>query len=134
VDDAICYLNTDFELVSPTDLKALAAAFEAQGVRPRHVTRGKDGLYYSMFNTVTHYDQPEPNIGAMVSAAESLEEDLRIVWSGCVLREFNIGYDCGSKPWAFTQGLSSHLLGRMAAVGASLRVTLYPIEKHCSLR
>ncbi len=41
-------------------------------------------------------------------------------------REFNIGYDCGAEPWAFNQGLSAHLLGRMATAGASLRVTIYP--------
>ena len=31
-----------------------------------------------------------------------------------------------ARPWAFNQGLSSGLLGRVAAVGASLRITLYP--------
>jgi hypothetical protein len=39
---------------------------------------------------------------------------------------FNIGYDCGAEPWAFNQGLTAELLGRMAATGASLRITLYP--------
>jgi len=62
----------------------------------------------------------------MMVVIESLGEPLRTVWSGYSRREFNIGYDCGSKPWAFNQGLSSQLLGRMAAVGASLRITLYP--------
>ena len=44
----------------------------------------------------------------------------------CTTREFNLGYDCGAEPWAFNQGLSSELLGRIAAVGASLRLTIYP--------
>jgi hypothetical protein len=126
VDDTIGYLNTDLDLTSGDDLMALAAAFEAQGVPPLHVTHGEDGLWYATFETDEHHEQPEPNIAVMMAVIESLAEPLRTVWSGCTRRDFNIGYDCGSKPWAFNQGLSSQLLGRMAAVGASLRITLYP--------
>ncbi len=62
----------------------------------------------------------------MQAVIESLVPPLRSVWAGCSQREFNIGYDCGLEPWAFNQGLSADLLGRMAKAGASLRVTLYP--------
>ena len=62
----------------------------------------------------------------MLTVIQALPEPLRTVWAGGTLREFNIGYDCGFKPWAFYQGLSSQLLGLMAAAGASLRITLYP--------
>jgi hypothetical protein len=70
--------------------------------------------------------EPEQNIAALVTIAESLGETDRSVWQRCSLREFNIGYNCGVEPWAFNQGLSCDLLGRMAAVSASLRITLYP--------
>ena len=59
---------------------------------------------------------------------ESIHESVRSIWRSCSLREFNIGYVSGSEPWAFNNGISSHTLGRMAAVGASLRITLYPPE------
>lgn len=128
MDDTIRYLNTDLDLTSTGDLTALAAAFEAHGVPPLHVTRDADGLWYARFETGEQYEEPEPNIAAMIAVVESFAEPLRAVWAGCTLREFNIGYDCGAKPWAFEQGLSSQLLGRVAAVGASLRITLYPPE------
>lgn len=123
MDGKICYLNTDLDLTSPDDLTELVAAFEAAGVNALHVTYG-DG--YATLETDTQYEEPEPNIAAMVAVIETLQEPLRSVWSRCTLREFNIGFDCGAEPWAFNQGLSSELLGRIAAVGASLRVTLYP--------
>jgi hypothetical protein len=62
----------------------------------------------------------------MLAIVESLNEPIRSLWDRCTRREFNIGYDCGAEPWAFNQGLSTALLGRLAAAGASLRITLYP--------
>jgi hypothetical protein len=126
MDSKISYLNTDLDLSSSKDLTELAAAFETAGVFPLHVTHHEDGLWYATFETDDEHDQPEPNIAAMVTVAETLQEPLRSVWSGCARREFNIGYGCGAEPWAFNQGLSSRLLGRIATVGASLRITLYP--------
>lgn len=126
MDNTICYLNTDLDLTSADDLTALAAAFEAAGVFSLHVTRGEDGLWYACFETDEQYTEPEPNIAAMLAVVESLAPPLRSVWAGCSRREFNIGYDCGLEPWAFNQGLSAGLLVRIAAAGASLRVTLYP--------
>jgi hypothetical protein len=122
----ISYLNTDLDLTSADDLTALAAAFEAAGVFPLHLTRREDGLWYACFETDEQHTEPEPNIAAMLAVVESLAPPLRPVWAACSRREFNIGYDCGLEPWAFNQGLSAELLGRMAAAGASLRVTLYP--------
>jgi hypothetical protein len=122
----ICYLNTDLDLTSADDLTALAAAFERGGVPPLHVTHGADALWYATFETSAQFAEPEPNIRAILAVVESLARPLRSMWDGCTRREFNIGYDCGDEPWAFTQGLPADLLGRMAAAGASLRVTLYP--------
>jgi hypothetical protein len=128
VGETIRYLNTDLDLTSAGDLTALAAAFEARGMLPLHVTRGEDGLWYATFETGEQHEEPEPNIAALIAVVESLAEPQRAVWAGCARREFNIGYDCGGAPRAFDQGLSSELLGRVAAAGASLRITLYPPE------
>ena len=126
MDGVITYLNTDLDLISDSDLTALASALETGGVFPLHVTRGEDGRCYATFETDEQHTEPEANIAAMLTVVESLDASLRSVWAGCSLREFNIGYDCGLEPWAFNQGLSSETLRRIAAAGASLRVTLYP--------
>jgi hypothetical protein len=126
MDGKITYLNTDLDLVSEHDLTALAAAFEAGEFWTLRTTLGDDGLWYATFETDEQYDAPEPNIAAMLSVIESLARPLRSTWDNCRFREFNMGYDCGDEPWAFNQGLSAALLGRIAAVGASLRLTLYP--------
>ena len=131
MDGLIGYLNTDLDLTSADDLTALATAFEAGGVPPVHVTRGDDGLWYACLETGQQHAEPEPNIAAMLNVVEALAPNLRLVWSGCT-RQFNIGYDCGLEPWAFNQGLSPELLGRIAAAGASLQWTLYP-DRECTV-
>lgn len=126
MDGTISYLNTDLDLISSDELTALVGVFESRGVFPLHVMYRDDGLWYATFETQDEHTEPEPNIAAMVVVVESLAEPHRSMWLGCTRREFNIGYDCGAEPWAFNQELSSGLLGRIAGVGASLRVTLYP--------
>jgi hypothetical protein len=129
MDGTIRYLNTDLDLTSPADLTALARVFRSRGVFPLHVTHGEDGCWSARFETSDQHTEPEPNIAAMVAVVESLRPRHRSIWDGCMLREFNIGYDCGDEPWAFNQGLSCELLGRIAAIGASLRWTLYPYRE-----
>jgi hypothetical protein len=127
VDGVIHYLNTDLDVISSADLTLLVSAFKAGGVHPLYdVALDDDGQGYVTFETSEKHTEPEPNIAAMLAVIESLSADLQAVWEGCSRREFNIGFDCGLEPWAFNQGLSAELLGRMAAAGASLRVTLYP--------
>jgi hypothetical protein len=126
MNNTICYLNTDLDLTSAEGLTALAAAFEGGGIPPLHVTHGADALWYATFETSAQFAEPEPSIAAMLAIVESLARPLRSMWDRFTRREFDIGYDCGAEPWAFNQGLPANLLGRMAAAGASLRITLYP--------
>ena len=126
MDNTICYLNTDLDLVCSDDLTELANAFDAAGSPPLHVTKGDDGKWYASFETDEQHAEPAENISQMLSIIESLTDPLRSLWTRCTVREFNLGYDCGDEPWAFNQSLSADLLGRLAAIGASLRITLYP--------
>jgi len=122
------YLNTDLDLISSRDLTDLAAALDAGGVFPLHVTRDGDGFWHARFETADQYPDPAASIAALVAAAESLSETHRAIWSGCSMRELNIGYDCEAEAAVLNNSLSPELLRRVAAVGASLAITVYPIE------
>ena len=108
------------------DLTTLASVFEAGGLAFLHVTHGEDGFWYATFEMEDTFEEPDANIQAMLEVIESLAPEHKQIWSGCDLREFNIGYDCGDEPWAFNQSLSSKVLSRIATAAASLRWTLYP--------
>jgi hypothetical protein len=124
----IRYINTDLDAVSSADLSRLVAELESKQLSPLSVTYGEDGLWYAIFETDDQYEEPEANIAAMLDVLESLDGDLLEAWHTCSLREFNVGYDCGSEPWAFNNGLSNGLLQRIGRIGASIRITLYPPE------
>jgi hypothetical protein len=95
-----------------------------------HVTKGDDGRWYATFEvTCCGHETPESTISSILDAIEALKGKARALWAQCSLREFNIGYDCGDKPWAYNDGLANAILRRIAKLGGSLRITLYPPEK-----
>jgi hypothetical protein len=123
---AIEYLNTDLDLSDAVDLGPLASAFEAHGMCTLHINRGNDGLRRATFETARQHEEPEATISEMLAVVEGLQAPLLKDWRACMLREYNIGYDCGAEPWGFNHGLSTQLLRRLADAGATLRITLYP--------
>jgi hypothetical protein len=126
VDNRITYLNCDLVLQSPHDISTLAALFQNCDMKLLHVTHGDDTNWYATIEPDDFYDEPAKSIDALLTVIEALPQPLKNDWLNCSPREFNIGYDCGDEPWAFNQSLSTDLLGRMAKIGGTLRITLYP--------
>ena len=123
------YLNTDLDLVADFDLQPLAVELNALGLHPLFVTPGGDGAWYVTLETDQDYHEPEVNISAMLEIIAALGEQSQHDWIACKKREFNVGYDCGKEPACFNQRLTCDTLRRMAAVGASLGVSLYPSKR-----
>jgi hypothetical protein len=128
VSTEIRYVNTDLELRSTADLTRLGTELTLRGFYATQLTQADDGLWWANFALDNDSNDPEPEvtIAAMLDVLEPLPRGLKRVWKACSLREFDIGYDCGDKPWAFSQVLSADLLRRIAAIGASIGLTLYP--------
>jgi len=123
------YLNTDLDLISDCDLTPLTNALKARALYPLgDPQQGGDSKWYSILEVDCDLEgkEPEATICAMLDAIEGIDEPAKELWRACTKREFNIGYDCGDEPWAFNNGLSNRTLHRMASLGASLRITLYP--------
>ena len=124
----IHYLNTDLDLVAPFDLGPLAQAISARGAFTLQVSARDDASWCATIEADADFQSPEPTIVALLAAIEELDAEARRSWAACTHREFNIGYDCGDEPWAFTNEMSSATISRMAALNVSLRITLYPAE------
>lgn len=125
----ITYLNTDLDVWAGRAVRPLVDALAARGVRALHRHAARDDDTFAVFETdATHAAPaaPEENLAEILAAIESLAGDAAAVWAGCSLRRFDVGYDCGDGPREFGNELSNDLLRRLAACGATLRVTLYP--------
>jgi hypothetical protein len=141
-DGITSYRVTDLWLFSGEDLTAMAAAFEARGLvvtnRAYWIT---DTEYWRLPEPQWHWsfqtscgaceegsDGPEPTIAAFLAAVEALDPPARAAWARCSHRVFDVAYDCGTRPHAVNHDLSAGTLARLAAVDATLRLTLYPLD------
>ena len=157
------YGVTDLVLHSAEDLTALAAALETRGMRVTqralqiHETAREffriaetDRMWIFQLDGCGSYDDPEPEVAAMLAAVEAdgcepydgpepevaamlaaveaLDPPERAAWDGCSRREFDIAYDCGVRPFSVRHDLSAGMLARLAAAGGSLRLTLYALD------
>ena len=138
-DDITRYRVTDLWLFSGEDLTAMAAVFEARGLvvtnRAYWIT---DTEYFRLPEPQWHWsfqtpcwegsDGPEPHIADFLAAVEALDPPARAAWARCSHRVFDVAYDCGTRPHAVRHDLSPGTLARLAAVDATLRLTLYPLD------
>ena len=138
-DDITRYRVTDLWLFSGEDLTAMAAVFEARGLvvtnRAYWIT---DTEYFRLPEPQWHWsfqtpccagcDGPEAHIADFLAAIEALDPPARAAWARCSHRVFDVAYDCGTRPHAVRHDLSPGTLARLAAVDATLRLTLYPLD------
>ncbi|MEZ4617438.1 MAG: hypothetical protein R2867_18270 [Caldilineaceae bacterium] len=125
-DGVIRYLNTDLDLRSAEDLTPLAEVLKSYGLWQNHLIQEEDGNWFAIFEAGCGGAEPEQTITMLLDVIEALAPEYQAIWSRCMVKEFNLGYQCGTEPRPFTQGVSSEVVTRMAAVNASLRITLYP--------
>jgi hypothetical protein len=123
------YLTADLDLVASCDLAPLADALALRGMFALHVSQREDRAWIATFETDEEFAAPDQNIAAMLAAIEGLDEASRSVWASCNVREFNIGYECGDGPRCFSQHIATATLAKVAAAGATVRITLYPAEQ-----
>jgi len=124
----IQYQNTDLDLVCASDLTPLADALDALGFYTLNVSHEKDGLWYARLEINDDADphEPETTIRIMLDGIEALDGEAKDLWAACSEREFNIGYHCGDEPQALMHVLTHSTILRIANVGASLGITIYP--------
>lgn len=139
LDGPTSYVTTDLVLFSSEDLTALAAALAARGLDVRDGPRRIDETewyriaepqWYWRFQAggEESHDDPEPEVAALLAAVEALDPPARAAWDGCSRRVFDLGYDCGTRPFSVRHDLSAGTLARLAAAGGLLRLTLYAFD------
>jgi len=122
-----CYLNTDLELVSKEDPGRLVDRLEALGWISLHSEAVEDGFWRSCLETrCVRPLTPNDTIISMLNDLEELPTQLFDVWRRCTKREFNIGLDAAAGRFEIAYDLTNQTLRRVAGLGASLTLTIYP--------
>jgi hypothetical protein len=120
----IRYLNTDLEIESKSDLSRIVEEFGEDVIVLHHGEMR--GYQHASFETTDSTTDADGVINFFCTLVEQLPKEAREIWAGCVSRVFDIGYESGSSPQNFRSEIRASTIQRVAQMGASLVITIYP--------
>lgn len=83
-----------------------------------------EGMWFVTFERSLVGLTLEATAGALLDGIEALTGEAREIWYVSALRELHLGFEIGTAPRVFSEGLTSEILSRAAAAGMSMRITI----------
>jgi hypothetical protein len=117
------FLNVDTDLVSQASMDSLRSELSTRAVVLRDTN--EQGTHTLTFELGEEWATPEECIMHVNALYESLSLSSRSEWRRCVTRTLDIGVAHQEGRHAFAFALSEECLAWVAAMGCSLRTTLY---------
>ncbi|HEY5839613.1 MAG TPA: hypothetical protein VIT19_11300 [Pyrinomonadaceae bacterium] len=121
------YLNTDLEIESKSDLSEIVKEF-GEDVFLHHNGEIR-GYQHASFSIAGGSTGADATIDFFCTLVEQFPKDIREIWDGCCSRLFDIGYESGTSPQNFRSEIRAATIQRVAKIGASVVVTIYPETK-----
>ena len=122
----IDFLNTDLEIESKDDLSRIVEEF-GEDVSVLHHGEIR-GYQHASFEIAAAARSADEVINYFCALVEALPEDARADWQNCCSRVFDIGFVSGTSPQNYRSEIRSATMQRVAALGASLAITIYPLQ------
>ena len=130
----IQYLNTDLVIESTDDLTNLSTALEQTDALVLYNDPTADGGWEALIEAGGEVGSPQDggdyspdgHISWFLDCIEALPAELQAVWRRSAVREFDLGFRCGFRPFGYQEVVSSAVLQRLVDHCASLRITIYP--------
>lgn len=119
----IQFLNVDLEIESYQNLQPLVDAFGDDvinlycGKTQEHYLATFEAPYSADADSLTNY---------FCDLVYALNDEPKGLWNTAFSKVFDIGYECSLEPKSYSSELRLGTLEKMAALGASIRVTIYP--------
>lgn len=120
------YITLDVDLISSEDLSPLASYLEEGAFVLGH--QQAEGLFYLSFEPSylpESENTPENSARLILELLQNLPAELRILWESASSKVFNFGFDSGVSPSPYISQLSPETLGKIAALGAGMEITIY---------
>jgi hypothetical protein len=125
----IQYLNTDLVIESKTDLSRIVEEFGEDVVLLHHgEMRGYQHASFEIDSGGTSAGADEI-INSFCLLVENLPQEVREIWDACCSRVLDVGYESGTSPQNFRSEIRAFTIQRVAAIGASIVITIYPLSK-----
>ncbi|MEM7016599.1 MAG: hypothetical protein AAF512_04560 [Pseudomonadota bacterium] len=120
----ISFINVDLELEGHESLQPIAEHF---GESVSVLGCGAWGGYFqAAFEIAGGASDPDSIINIFCTLINALGPREMKLWKNTFRREFNIGYESGLEPRSYESIIRSDTVSRINAVGASIRITIYP--------
>ena len=123
----IRYLNTDLEIESKSDLSRIVQEFGDDVIVLYHGEMR--GYQHASFEIGSGSSAgADEIINYFCDLVEQLPKEVREIWEGCCSRVLDVGYESGMSPLNFRSEIRAPTIQRVAAIGASIVITIYPIS------
>ncbi len=123
---SIGYIATDLDLESSEHLSLVVEELGESVIVLHHGSAGRR-KYRASFEVADISGDVDATVSLFCSLVESFSEEARAVWNRCSRRVFDIAFESGEQPLSFHRELRADTLQRVAKLGASLVITIYPV-------
>lgn len=125
MDRDLRYLNTDFELMSSSDLTPIVESFSEDVIV---LYNGKWGKYYKAIFESPAESSSDPNeiISYFNELVTSFDEEAITLYDSCFSKIFDIGFEAGSSKVVCYSELRERTICILAELKARIGVTVYP--------
>lgn len=123
------FISVQLEIESPRPLGHLFHSFsgaEVVSVDYRESTRGFAAAFEHSRSGMS--TGPDVQIEDFCDTILGFKDEARAVWNGAYRRTFNVGYEIDDSSECFRSELAPETMERIARVGASVIVAIYPPE------
>ncbi len=125
----IDFLNVDLEIESKNDLQIIVNEL-GKDCSLSIYDKNESGNNSAVFSHRAAFNDYSINviISLFCDSIENLSPKARDVWNSCRIRKFDAGFESGNFPENFQSEIRADIIKRVAALGASIAITIYPIN------
>ena len=121
------FVGAQLEIESPRPLGYVLDAFSGWEVVSFDYRESKRGFSVAFeYTGAGASTDPDAQIDVFCNVVENLKEQPRAIWDGACRKTFNLGYEIDSTASCFRSELKPQTVDRIAKLGASVLVSIYP--------
>lgn len=123
------YLNLDLVCSSQKDLTPIIENF-GNRVDVLYNEKSESGFYVVLELEFSESEKSNPETHArhFLELIEKLPVELRALWNECESKTFDFGFRSGFGVQAFISEISQSTLAGIVSIGASMDISIYPVE------